>query len=113
VLRLDAGLPYRTALALAYLFAALGVLAKGLIGFVLPGAVLLAWILVRKRYRLIPALTANRHDSPVPRRGSALVPVDAEVVQQLLGLLLCLPSFQALRRDRLQQRAARSGSISR
>ncbi len=56
VLRLDAGLPYRTALALAYLFAALGVLAKGLIGFVLPGAVLLAWILVRKRYRLIPAL---------------------------------------------------------
>ena len=56
VLRLDAGLPYRTALALTYLFAALGVLAKGLIGFVLPGAILLAWILVRKRYRLIPAL---------------------------------------------------------
>ena len=56
ILSLERGQPYRAALAAAYLFAALGVLAKGLIGFVLPGAVLLAWLLVRKRYRLIPAL---------------------------------------------------------
>lgn len=56
ILRLERGLPYRMALAAAYLFAALGVLAKGLIGFVLPGAILLAWLLLRKRYRLIPAL---------------------------------------------------------
>ncbi|MCP5247611.1 MAG: glycosyltransferase family 39 protein [Candidatus Accumulibacter sp.] len=56
ILRLDRGLPYRTVLAAAYVFAALGVLAKGLIGFVLPGAVLLAWLLLGKRYRLIPAL---------------------------------------------------------
>jgi 4-amino-4-deoxy-L-arabinose transferase-like glycosyltransferase len=56
ILRLDSGRSYRPALAVAYVFAALGVLAKGLIGFVLPGAILLAWLLLRKRYRLIPAL---------------------------------------------------------
>ena len=56
ILRLDSGQPYRLALAATYIFAALGVLAKGLIGFVLPGAILLAWLLLRKRYRLIPAL---------------------------------------------------------
>ncbi|HRD92222.1 MAG TPA: glycosyltransferase family 39 protein [Accumulibacter sp.] len=56
ILSLERGLPYRIALASAYFFAALGVLAKGLIGFVLPGAILLAWLLVRRRYRLIPAL---------------------------------------------------------
>ncbi|WP_313951841.1 glycosyltransferase family 39 protein [Accumulibacter sp.] len=67
VLRLDRGLPHRTALAAAYLFAALGVLAKGLIGFVLPGAILLAWLLLRKRYRLIPAML------PMPMIGLFLV----------------------------------------
>ncbi|HCZ13139.1 MAG TPA: hypothetical protein DHV85_00805 [Candidatus Accumulibacter sp.] len=56
ILSLERGLPYRIALASAYVFAALGVLAKGLIGFVLPGAILLAWLLVRRGYRLIPAL---------------------------------------------------------
>lgn len=56
ILRLDSGQSYRPVLAAAYVFAALGVLAKGLIGFVLPGAILLAWLLLRKRYRLIPAL---------------------------------------------------------
>ncbi|MCP5228282.1 glycosyltransferase family 39 protein [Accumulibacter sp.] len=56
VLRMANGEPYRLALAAAYVFAALGVLAKGLIGFVLPGAVLFAWLLLRKRYRLIPRL---------------------------------------------------------
>ncbi|MQM32570.1 MAG: glycosyl transferase, partial [Candidatus Accumulibacter phosphatis] len=56
ILRLDSGQSYRPALAAAYVFAALGVLAKGLIGIVLPGAILLAWLLLRKRYRLIPAL---------------------------------------------------------
>lgn len=56
ILSLERGLPYRIALASAYVFAALGVLAKGLIGFVLPGAILLAWLLVRRRYRLIPAV---------------------------------------------------------
>lgn len=56
VLNLERGLPYRTALTVCYGFAALGVLAKGLIGFVLPGAILLVWLLVRGKYRLIPAL---------------------------------------------------------
>lgn len=38
------------ALALAFAMAALGVLAKGLIGFVLPGAIFVAWCLVRRRF---------------------------------------------------------------
>ncbi|WP_374682790.1 ArnT family glycosyltransferase [Accumulibacter sp.] len=58
ILRLDSGRSYRPALAAAYVFAALGVLAKGLIGIVLPGAIVLAWLLLRGRYRLIPALLA-------------------------------------------------------
>ncbi len=39
-----------------YLFAALGFLSKGLIGVVLPGAVLLMWLLVEKYYSMIPGL---------------------------------------------------------
>jgi len=39
-----------------YLFAGLGFLAKGLIGFVLPGGVLLAWLLAERRYSAIPML---------------------------------------------------------
>ncbi|MDB5829289.1 MAG: glycosyl transferase family 39 [Variovorax sp.] len=42
---------WRGALAVSFLMAALGVLAKGLIGFVLPGAVFLAWCLVTRRFR--------------------------------------------------------------
>jgi 4-amino-4-deoxy-L-arabinose transferase-like glycosyltransferase len=56
VLSLERGLPYRASLAASYAFAALGVLAKGLIGFVLPGAILLVWLVVRRKYKLIPAL---------------------------------------------------------
>jgi 4-amino-4-deoxy-L-arabinose transferase-like glycosyltransferase len=41
------------ALAAGYLFAALGVLAKGLIGFVLPGLVLVAWLLLRRQWRVL------------------------------------------------------------
>lgn len=50
VLRAEQGQPYRTMLAAAYAMAALGVLAKGLIGMVLPGAVLLGWLLARGRF---------------------------------------------------------------
>jgi len=39
-----------------YLFAGLGFLAKGLIGFVLPGGVLLVWLLAERRYLAIPML---------------------------------------------------------
>lgn len=56
VLSLERNLPYRAALAACYVFAALGVLAKGLIGFVLPGGILLAWIVLQKKHRLIPKL---------------------------------------------------------
>jgi 4-amino-4-deoxy-L-arabinose transferase-like glycosyltransferase len=47
----DHGDAWRGALALAFAMAALGVLAKGLIGFVLPGAIFLAWCLVTRRFR--------------------------------------------------------------
>jgi 4-amino-4-deoxy-L-arabinose transferase-like glycosyltransferase len=60
VLRLESGQPYRASLTAAHVSAALGVLAKGLIGFVLPGAILLAWLLFRRKYRLIPALLPLR-----------------------------------------------------
>ena len=47
------GLPYRRALALAYLLAGFGVLSKGLIGFVLPGLVITIWLICRGRWRSI------------------------------------------------------------
>ncbi len=53
VMRMDREQPHRRALALAYVFAALGLLAKGLIGVALPGAVLLVWMLLGRKYRLI------------------------------------------------------------
>ena len=56
VLALERGLPYKAALTTAYVFAVLGVLAKGLIGFVLPGAILFAWLVIGRRFRLIPSL---------------------------------------------------------
>ena len=56
VLARDKGQPHRSALTAAYAFAALGVLAKGLIGIVLPGAVLFAWLILSRRLRLLPAL---------------------------------------------------------
>jgi 4-amino-4-deoxy-L-arabinose transferase-like glycosyltransferase len=56
VLRLDKGLPHRPALARMYALAALGVLAKGLIGMVLPAGVLFCWLLWRRSWRLMAAL---------------------------------------------------------
>ena len=50
------GLPAGRALSAGYLLAALGVLAKGLIGIVLPGMVLVAWLLLQRRPRAILAL---------------------------------------------------------
>ena len=49
-------LPYKTALAAAYAFAALGVLAKGLIGLVIPILVVGAWLIALRRWRDIAAL---------------------------------------------------------
>jgi 4-amino-4-deoxy-L-arabinose transferase-like glycosyltransferase len=46
----------RLGLVMGYGFAALAVLAKGLIGFVLPGLVLVAWLLLRREWRLLPRL---------------------------------------------------------
>lgn len=50
-LALERGLPYRGALLGAYVAAALAVLAKGLIGMVLPGLVVTAWLLSGGRWR--------------------------------------------------------------
>ena len=52
-LDLRAGRPHRRALVMAWLCAALGVLAKGLIGLVLPGLVIVVWLVVSGRARLI------------------------------------------------------------
>ena len=49
----ELGLPWRVALAGAFLFAALGVLAKGLIGIVVPGFVFVVWCLATRRFRAI------------------------------------------------------------
>ncbi len=56
VLRLEKGLPHRPALTRMYALAALGVLAKGLIGMVLPAGVLFCWLLWRRSWRLIAAM---------------------------------------------------------
>jgi len=56
ILRLEEKLPYRAVLAISYVFAALGILAKGLIGIVLPGGVLLLWLLWRRAWRSLPAI---------------------------------------------------------
>jgi 4-amino-4-deoxy-L-arabinose transferase-like glycosyltransferase len=55
-LRIEHHLPHRHALAAAYAMAALGVLAKGLIGFVIPALVIGGWLLLRWRWRTLLAL---------------------------------------------------------
>lgn len=55
-LSFEAGLLRRRALLLAYAMAALGVLAKGLIGLVIPAAVIGAWLLARRRWRTLRAM---------------------------------------------------------
>ncbi len=51
--RSDPATTWRWALAGAFVFAALGVLAKGLIGLVLPGAVFVLWCLATRRLRAL------------------------------------------------------------
>ena len=52
-LAIDRGEPHRRSLVAAWAAAALGVLAKGLIGVVLPGLVLVLWLLLLRRPGLI------------------------------------------------------------
>ncbi len=52
----QAGLPHHRALWATWALAALGLLAKGLIGFVLPGGVLGLWLLLRGQWRTLLAL---------------------------------------------------------
>ncbi len=56
VLLFEAGLPHRRAVWATWALAGLGLLAKGLIGFVLPGAVVAAWLVLRWRWRSLLAL---------------------------------------------------------
>jgi len=53
VLSAEAGQPWRRGLLGAYAMAGLGVLAKGLIGVVLPGLVILAWLAATRRTRFV------------------------------------------------------------
>jgi len=57
-LALRDGAPWRRTLVLAWACAALGVLAKGLIGIVLPGLVLVLWLLARGQARTILRLVS-------------------------------------------------------
>lgn len=52
----EQGLAHRRALWLGYCLAALGVLAKGLIGFVIPAMVVGLWLVLRRRWRTVWAL---------------------------------------------------------
>ena len=52
----DHGKPWRAVLTGAWAMAALGVLAKGLIGFVLPAVVIFVWLVLQKRWRSLFAL---------------------------------------------------------
>lgn len=56
LLRREQELPWRAALARTYVFAAVGVLAKGLIGIVLPVGVLASWLLWRRSWRFLSML---------------------------------------------------------
>ena len=58
VLLSEAGLPHRRALLGAYAMAGLGVLAKGLIGGVLPAGVFIVWLLASRRPALILRLVS-------------------------------------------------------
>lgn len=55
-LRILAGQPHRRVLAVAYLAAALGVLAKGLIGAAIPATVILVWLAVTQRWKVLARL---------------------------------------------------------
>lgn len=55
-LNVERSQPYRRMLAVAYALAALGVLAKGLIGAVIPALVVLAWLVLGRRWRALRAL---------------------------------------------------------
>jgi 4-amino-4-deoxy-L-arabinose transferase-like glycosyltransferase len=48
--------PYRKALASAYAMAAIGILAKGLIGLVIPALVVGSWVILLRRWRVLAAL---------------------------------------------------------
>ena len=56
ILRLDAGLPWRRSVLAAHALAGLGVLAKGLIGVVIPALTLLSALLLTRRQRWVPRL---------------------------------------------------------
>ena len=53
IFRLEGKLPFRSAMVRTFALAALGVLAKGLIGIVLPGGVLLCWLLWRRSWQFL------------------------------------------------------------
>jgi 4-amino-4-deoxy-L-arabinose transferase-like glycosyltransferase len=55
-LSFEAGLPHRRAVWATWALAGLGLLAKGLIGLVLPGAAVAAWLVLRGRWRSLMAL---------------------------------------------------------
>ena len=111
----DGPLP-RPALAAAYVLAALGLLAKGLIGIAIPGMVIGIWLLVIGRPRMILRLVWL---PGVALFGLVALPwfaADAGAISRILRLLLPAPPVRALHVAGLQQSAAvlvRRGGASR
>ena len=66
-LSLDAGRPARAALQIGWVAAACGVLAKGLIGIVIPAGVVGLWLLSALRWRLILRVLLACPEGPVRR----------------------------------------------
>lgn len=60
IFRLESHLPYKNILMMAYAMAGLGMLAKGLIGIVLPAIVIFCWMLASGRGKLIARLILPR-----------------------------------------------------
>ena len=58
VLRMEAGLPHAASVRAAWTFAALGVLAKGLIGIVIPGVILVVTLATTRRWSSVRGLLA-------------------------------------------------------
>ena len=82
------------------LLAALGVLAKGLIGVVLPAAVILVWLVITGQARsVLRLLLAARHRGLPRDRGALVRRRCSSGIPGLRPLLLHLPAFRALRRQ--------------
>ena len=103
VLKAGNGAPYRLSMAGAYLFAALGILAKGLIGVVIPGLVIVAWLFFISRPAAVLRTHLASRAGSVRSRCGPLVFAHAGALSDVSRVLFCAPSLSALCDRGLQQ----------